>query len=184
MGAFYLESMLTFETVFQRFGESSRGPSLGASRQFTLCHKPLSYSGVFKDFSWINNIFSCSKGKESVKEKPFAGFSFALSEADNPPAGGDCCKQPLAPNKRGHLSMSSFVWCGRWDLNPYVIQHTPLKRACLPIPALPRIQLVHLGCNVTIISKNRPCVKGFGEKTFKKACEGKQAKNPCKNAPG
>ena len=33
------------------------------------------------------------------------------------------------------------AWCGRWDLNPYVIQHTPLKRACLPIPALPHIQL-------------------------------------------
>lgn len=31
-------------------------------------------------------------------------------------------------------------WCGRWDLNPYVIQHTPLKRACLPIPALPHMQ--------------------------------------------
>ena len=32
------------------------------------------------------------------------------------------------------------MWCGRWDLNPYVIQHTPLKRACLPIPALPHMQ--------------------------------------------
>lgn len=29
-------------------------------------------------------------------------------------------------------------WCGRWDLNPYDIHHTPLKRACLPIPALPQ----------------------------------------------
>ncbi|GEM_PF-2330903 len=30
-------------------------------------------------------------------------------------------------------------WCARRDLNPYVIQHTPLKRACLPIPALARL---------------------------------------------
>ena len=28
-------------------------------------------------------------------------------------------------------------WCGRWDLNPYALRHTPLKRTCLPIPALP-----------------------------------------------
>ena len=29
-----------------------------------------------------------------------------------------------------------LLWCARWDLNPYDIRHTPLKRACLPIPAL------------------------------------------------
>ena len=40
-------------------------------------------------------------------------------------------------NKKAFGSLESFCWCGRWDLNPYVIQHTPLKRACLPIPALP-----------------------------------------------
>ena len=34
------------------------------------------------------------------------------------------------------------IWCGKWDLNPYVVRHTPLKRACLPIPALPHIMLL------------------------------------------
>ena len=43
--------------------------------------------------------------------------------------------------KRPTPSWGWPAWCGRWDLNPYVIQHTPLKRACLPIPALPHIQL-------------------------------------------
>jgi len=40
------------------------------------------------------------------------------------------------------LLLQDAFWCGRWDLNPYVIQHTPLKRACLPIPALPHMQLM------------------------------------------
>ncbi len=31
-----------------------------------------------------------------------------------------------------------YFWCGRRDLNPYVGKHTPLKRARLPIPPLPR----------------------------------------------
>ena len=29
-----------------------------------------------------------------------------------------------------------FVWCGKRDLNPYGVNHTPLKRARLPVPPL------------------------------------------------
>ncbi len=32
----------------------------------------------------------------------------------------------------------STVWCGKRDLNPYGVNHTPLKRARLPVPPLPR----------------------------------------------
>ena len=35
--------------------------------------------------------------------------------------------------------MSCFFWCGKRDLNPYGVNHTPLKRARLPVPPLPRI---------------------------------------------
>ena len=59
-----------------------------------------------------------------------------------------------------------LVWCGRWDLNPYVIQHTPLKRACLPIPALPHIHFVHQRCNVYIIRNPPEFVNPFFEKSF------------------
>ena len=37
-----------------------------------------------------------------------------------------------------------LFWCERWDLNPHAIRHTPLKRACLPVPALSHID-AHLG---------------------------------------
>ena len=30
-------------------------------------------------------------------------------------------------------------WCGRRDLNPYGVIHTPLKRARLPVPPLPHV---------------------------------------------
>ena len=32
-----------------------------------------------------------------------------------------------------------IVLCGKRDLNPYGVNHTPLKRARLPVPPLPRI---------------------------------------------
>ncbi len=41
--------------------------------------------------------------------------------------------------RRREPAKSATAWCGRWDLNPYAFRHTPLKRTCLPIPALPRI---------------------------------------------
>ena len=34
----------------------------------------------------------------------------------------------------------SRFWCEKRDLNPYAFRHTPLKRACLPIPALSQLQ--------------------------------------------
>jgi len=39
-------------------------------------------------------IFCMRKGRGCVKEKPFAGFSFASSEADNPPVGGGSRREP------------------------------------------------------------------------------------------
>ena len=73
----------------------------------------------------------------------------------------------LNQKKKKALRLQDFPkWCGRWDLNPYVIQHTPLKRACLPIPALPRIQFVHLRCNSDIIFKIGPSVNTFLSKSF------------------
>ena len=41
---------------------------------------------------------------------------------------------------------SAYFWCGRRDLNPYSVNHTPLKRARLPVPPLPHIK--HL-CFIT-----------------------------------
>lgn len=38
--------------------------------------------------------------------------------------------------KRGRLLPAPF-WCGKRDLNPYGVNHTPLKRARLPVPPLP-----------------------------------------------
>ena len=35
----------------------------------------------------------------------------------------------------------STVWCGQEDLNPYGVIHTPLKRARLPVPPLPRADI-------------------------------------------
>ena len=60
----------------------------------------------------------------------------------------------------------SFCWCGRWDLNPYVIQHTPLKRACLPIPALPRIWLCISDATDILYSKKTLMSIPYPQKVF------------------
>ena len=62
-----------------------------------------------------------------------------------------------------------FLWCGKRDLNPYGVNHTPLKRARLPVPPLPRIthycaQRIYY----TPFSKN---VNPFLKKSFKKIGE-------------
>lgn len=48
------------------------------------------------------------------------------------------------------------IWCDRWDLNPYVLPHTPLKRACLPIPALSQSAL-HMQCIIDYTQTLRIC---------------------------
>ena len=75
----------------------------------------------------------------------------------------------LSKQKKLSILSKALCWCGRWDLNPYVIQHTPLKRACLPIPALPHIHFVHQRCNVYIIRNPAGFVNPFFEKSFLRA---------------
>ncbi len=41
-----------------------------------------------------------------------------------------------------------YFWCGKRDLNPYGVNHTPLKRARLPVPPLPHICLLPYRLNV------------------------------------
>ena len=57
--------------------------------------------------------------------------------------------------------------CGKRDLNPYGVNHTPLKRARLPVPPLPHSTDV-LPSTVDIISRASAFVKGYFEISFKK----------------
>ena len=63
-------------------------------------------------------------------------------------------------DKKSRIKMIRLFWCGRRDLNPYVGIHTPLKRARLPIPPLPR--------TVYIIHYFFSFVNRFFEKSLKK----------------
>ena len=38
--------------------------------------------------------------------------------------------------KKALAIASAFFWCEKRDLNPYGVNHTPLKRARLPVPPL------------------------------------------------
>ena len=53
------------------------------------------------------------------------------------------------------------VWCGKRDLNPYGVNHTPLKRARLPVPPLPRVRLTR---NILYYTRFFQNVKTFFEK--------------------
>ena len=44
----------------------------------------------------------------------------------------------LLANEPGASVAPSEVWCRRRDSNPHGFPHTPLKRACLPVPPLRR----------------------------------------------
>ena len=75
-----------------------------------------------------------------------------------PPAGGSCAAGKQSPglffnthpsspvsikskNTGTTLRVMPVFWCGRRDLNPYGVIHTPLKRARLPVPPLPRADI-------------------------------------------
>ena len=69
----------------------------------------------------------------------------------------------LVPKQKGHPRGVVFLfWCEEWDLNPHVVRHTHLKRACLPIPASSQI-------NVAIIAPAIKDVNDFLRKDNKKA---------------
>ena len=82
-------------------------------------------------------------------------------------------KSILYKNKKDLPKGKSFIWCEWWDLNPYVGWHTPLKRACLPIPAHSQILTAlhsaillyqshcHLSTKNFINFKNIICVEFF-----------------------
>ena len=57
--------------------------------------------------------------------------------------------------------LSFFCWCGKRDLNPYGVNHTPLKRARLPVPPLPRVRLTR---NILYYTRFFQNVKTFFEK--------------------
>ena len=42
-------------------------------------------------------------------------------------------------NKKNRTLIECPVWCEKRDLNPYGVNHTPLKRARLPVPPLSHI---------------------------------------------
>ena len=44
------------------------------------------------------------------------------------------------PTKSPRLLPWAFCWCEKRDLNPYGVNHTPLKRARLPVPPLSHIK--------------------------------------------
>ena len=72
--------------------------------------------------------------RKKVWKEPIRG-SFRVQF---PPAGGTVCEadHTRTNKEKTRQSVSFLYWCERWDLNSHDGCHTPLKRACLPIPAL------------------------------------------------
>ena len=63
-------------------------------------------------------------------------------------------------NDKEKTDSSESVLCGKRDLNPYGVNHTPLKRARLPVPPLPHSLLELLPSTLDIIPLGCGFVKG------------------------
>ena len=59
------------------------------------------------------------------------------------------------------INRAYFSWCEKRDLNPYGKNHTPLKRARLPVPPLSHLYLGLLPSTGNIISYSAGFVKGY-----------------------
>ena len=87
--------------------------------------------------SWYKRLASLGgQARRSLRKGCWATF------ARMPLCGYGFAKHFSAQNKNRRLLASVFVWCGKRDLNPYGVNHTPLKRARLPVPPLPRATLI------------------------------------------
>ena len=68
----------------------------------------------------------------------------------------------LFPQQKSRQAIAYLLfWCGKRDLNPYGVNHTPLKRARLPVPPLPRVRLARNILYYTLFFQN---VKWFLKK--------------------
>ncbi len=73
---------------------------------------------------------------------------------------------PEAKAKEGRDCVPLF-WCEKRDLNPYGVNHTPLKRARLPVPPLSHIVAMAATDNIIhyFLKKSIPFLK-FIQKSF------------------
>ena len=73
------------------------------------------------------------------------------------------CRRQTSFKKRTFVGRQKcvFFWCGKRDLNPYGVNHTPLKRARLPVPPLPHIASRTLVRNAYIIHQTFQKVNTF-----------------------
>ena len=94
-----------------------------------------------RDINKKGHTFVCPfRGAENGTCPPAGG---AVAGSDSPPG----CHSPptlqvpyiFTKKYRTYICMSYIFWCGKRDLNPYGVNHTPLKRARLPVPPLPHI---------------------------------------------
>ena len=61
----------------------------------------------------------------------------------------------------GRENPSAYFWCEKRDLNPYGVNHTPLKRARLPVPPLSHLR--RSVSDVYYYTRNNQFVKCFFE---------------------
>ena len=78
---------------------------------------------------------------------PFLRFTYTyapfvrLGVVVRPPNGHSLPRASIptiSKTKKRGARCAPLFWCGRRELNPYDSHHTPLKRARLPVPPLPR----------------------------------------------
>ena len=78
-------------------------------------------------------------------------------------------------DKKSRINMIRLFWCGKRDLNPYGVNHTPLKRARLPVPPLPRVRLARNILYYTLFFQNVKCFfkknQNFSENFFLKTID-------------
>ena len=87
--------------------------------------------------------------------------AFASKRARTATSGSRVLPAHFRSKKAGRLKAYLLFWCGKRDLNPYGVNHTPLKRARLPVPPLPRVRLAR---NILYYTRFFQNVKSFFKK--------------------
>ena len=91
---------------------------------------------------WNPNEFGWNLPPTASDEIKSASLNLAkqdfIAQRFHPRSGFISTQADLTKKTQNCIQSWVFFWCGKRDLNPYGVNHTPLKRARLPVPPLPQ----------------------------------------------
>ncbi len=118
---------------FSLVGERGEWPLFG--RELTSLQRlgPAKFSAQEGVEFVLLKVLRTNASRSPICAPLVAPSNCVFRSSSNPVLSLELGTRPFLKPKKPH-DVAFFFWCSGRDSNPYTFRHTPLKRACLPIP--------------------------------------------------